>query len=528
MRQTPFRRDRWLVLGLALLVRILAAWPQQQPNYMDAAYYLVGGQQLAQGYGFNDPYVWNYLDAPASLPHPSHLYWMPLPSILVALSQLLFGLNYRAAQLPFVLLSALLPLIAYAVAWRTTQRRRHAWFAALVTMFSPFYLAYWGVPESFAPFAIFGSMALILSSGPDRFSWRRGILAGVCAGLAHLSRADGVLLLMPMLISVEFRIRTPELNVKRSKLRWRAHGTILAGYVLVMAPWFIRNLSVVGAPLPSTGTQMAWVCNYDELFAYGVHLDVNHLLNCGLDQVVAAKLNGLASGGVHLIAEDGLVFLAPVIAIGLWRLRREPVFQSVLMYLGLLFVVMTLVFTFAGDRGGLFHSTSALLPFFYAAAPTGLDAIISWVAGRRRNWRVKTAQVIFTVAGIALTMGLGLVIYRGRVIGSDARDPVWNQADRDLAAIGQWLRDQSGHDPLVVVNNPPSFFYQTGLRSIVIPDGDEAMLLAAARQFGAEWVVLDANRPARLAALYDVSDSEPEFRLAATFGTAHLLKIMPR
>src|SRR5512140_2598180 len=112
------RRDRWIIFALALIVRAIAALPQAQPNYMDAAYYTVGGQRLAQGYGFNDPYIWNYLDQPASLPHPSHLYWMPLPSILVAGSAAILGISYRAAQLPFILLSALLPLITCAVAWQ--------------------------------------------------------------------------------------------------------------------------------------------------------------------------------------------------------------------------------------------------------------------------------------------------------------------------------------------------------------------------------------------------------------------------
>src|SRR5512135_2903505 len=103
MHTSVLRRDTWLVFGLALCLRAFAALPQTQPNYMDAAYYLVGGQRLAQGYGFNDPYVWNYLDQPTALPHPSHLYWMPLPSLLVAISQTILGVNYRAAQLPFVL-----------------------------------------------------------------------------------------------------------------------------------------------------------------------------------------------------------------------------------------------------------------------------------------------------------------------------------------------------------------------------------------------------------------------------------------
>src|SRR5512139_2103738 len=186
MRAFSPRRDIGLIFGLALLVRVLAALLQTQPDYMDAAYYLVGGQRLVQGFGFSDPYVWNYLDRPAALPHPSHLYWMPLPSILVAIGQSIFGVDYRAAQIPFVLLSAALPVLAYLIAQRVSGARRHAWLAALLTIFSPFYAPYWGVPESFAPFAVFGALALYWACAETKW---KGLAAGLCAGLAHLSRA---------------------------------------------------------------------------------------------------------------------------------------------------------------------------------------------------------------------------------------------------------------------------------------------------------------------------------------------------
>jgi hypothetical protein len=519
-------RDVGWVFALALIVRLLAALPQTQPNYMDAAYYLVGGQRLAQGYGFNDPYVWNYLDQPQSLPHPSHLYWMPLPSILVAASQSFLGVNYRAAQAPFVLLAALLPVIAYAAAWQLSGKRRHAWLAALLTIVSAFYLPYWGVPESFTPFAVFGSLALVWSIGDqstgNRSTAVRWLAAGLCTGLAHLSRADGFLLLIPVWLSaVNMTRHAPPAthHARRNTL------LVLIGYLLAMAPWFWRNLGVIGAPLSGAGTQAAWLCNYDELFAYGVRFDVNHLLGCGLDQVLLTRLNGVASGAVHLIAEDGLIFMALPIAIGLWQTRRHALVRSAMIYLGLLFGVMTLVFTFAGDRGGLFHSTGALLPFFYAAAPIGLDSLIGWIAARRRQWQVRSARRVFTLASIGLAIGLSWFVYRGRVIGTDVNNPVWNQADEASIAIGRALADRGEADPIVMVNNPPLFTYQTGLRSIVIPNGDETMLLAAARQFGAQWVVLDANRPAGLAALYAGPDSSPDLKRAAAFGATYLLKI---
>jgi 4-amino-4-deoxy-L-arabinose transferase-like glycosyltransferase len=530
------RRDVWLVFMLALVVRALAALPQTQPNYMDAAYYAVGGQRLAQGEGFTDPYVWNYLDQPQSLPHPSHLYWMPLPSILAALSQSVFGLNYRAAQLPFVLLAALLPVLTFFIAWRISPSRRHAWLAALLTIFSAFYLPYWGVPESFAPFAVFGAAALYWGRPETLLNRKQFLLAGSCAGLAHLSRADGVLLLAVLFLA-QFQItRLENKRIRIFILQPSAFVLLLIGYGLVVLPWFLRNLAVIGTPLSSAGSQALWLCRYDELFAYGVRFDVNHLLDCGFDDVLLAKLNGVASGALHWLAEVGLIFLAPLIVIGLWQRRGAVILRAALLYATLLFLSMTVAFTFAGDRGGLFHSSGALLPYADAAVPIGLEALIGWIAQRRRTWKVSTARSVFSAALVVMAVGLSVFVYRGRVIGLDASRPVWNQPGETDQAIGRWLREQARHeesqsdpageDPIVLVNNPPLFTYYTGLSSIVIPYGNVGDLLAAARQFGARWLVLDVNRPEPLANLYANPSSVPQLRLVAAFDSALLFEIV--
>ncbi len=523
MNLSSLRRDVWLVLGLALVVRVGAALPQTQPNYMDASYYLVGGQRLAQGDGFTDPYVWHYLDRPTALPHPSHLYWMPLPSILVAVSQSILGVNYRAAQIPFVLLAALLPVLAYLSTARISGVRRHAWIAAFLTMFTPFYLPYWGVPESFAPFAVAGALALYWACAESK--WKL-LAAGACVGLAHLSRADGVLLLAPMLL-IQIRVHDP--NERRGVFILHARRSnfilIIAGYLILMLPWFVRNLSVIGTPLSTAGSQTIWMCNYDELFAYGKQFDLAHLLDCG--NVVATRLNGITSGLVHWLAEAGMIFLAPLIVIGLWRERGARLFQAATWYAMLLFAAMTLVFTFAGDRGGLFHSTGALLPFFYAAVPIGLEAFIAGMARRRRTWQAATAQQVFGAAFVVYAIALSCFIYRGRVVGPDWNDPIWNQSDRVYDAIGQWLTDRGELNPIVMVNNPPGFTYQTGLQSIVVPYGEVNDLLNAARQFDAEWLVLDANRPEPLAGLYAAPNSKRQLKLRETFGPVQVYEIVP-
>ena len=52
-----------------------------------------------------------------------------------------------------------------------------------------------------------------------------------------------------------------------------------------------------------------------------------------------------------------------------------------------------------------------------------------------------------------------------------------------------------------------------------------ASILAAARQFGARWIVLDQNRPEPLAGIYAAPDSVPGLKRVAAFGPIYLLKI---
>jgi hypothetical protein len=505
MTQLP-RRDLALVFTLALVARVALALPQAQPGYMDAYYYTVGAQQLAEGRGFTEPFIWNYLDDPQALPRPSHQYWMPLPSILAGLSMRALGVNFRAAQAPFVLLSALLPAIAYAIAWQISARRRHAWAAALFALFSGFFVPVWPLPETFAPFAVFGALSLWAAGRGGRW----GFVAGACAGLAHLTRADGVLLLLPALLLVWARLKTvpgkSDSKVAGRAIVWTA--LILLGYVVVMAPWLIHNWVTTGRLLSIAGTKTLFLTHYDDLYSFGKVLDLPTYLSWGAGNILRSKLDALWANLLTLVAVDGLVFLAPFAVVGFWQRRRDPLNQAVMIYGAALYLAMSLAFTFPGVRGGMFHSGAALLPFIFASAMVGLDAVVAWVAARRASWKAATARRVFTWSLVALAVLVSGAIYASRVRN-------WNQADAVYAAIGERLRNPS--PGIVMVNDPPGYVYHTGQSAIVIPNGDVDTLLAAARRYGATWVVLDANRPAALAGLYDQPSSDSRLILAQTF-----------
>ena len=85
------RRDLLLLLALSLAVRLLTAWLLRQPGYADAYYYAVGARQLSAGQGFDEPFIWNYLDPPPGVSHPGYLYWMPLTAVLGWLGMAVFS-----------------------------------------------------------------------------------------------------------------------------------------------------------------------------------------------------------------------------------------------------------------------------------------------------------------------------------------------------------------------------------------------------------------------------------------------------
>ncbi|MBN1640044.1 MAG: glycosyltransferase family 39 protein [Anaerolineae bacterium] len=497
-------RDLGLVLALALLVRALTALPMRRPGYMDAAYYVDGALSLYHGQGFVDPFIWNYLDSPAGIPAPSHLYWMPLSSILAYLSFLAFGPTYRAAQVPFALLSSLLAPLSYLAAYDLAQDRRQAWGAALLAVFSGFYMVYWVTPDNFAPFALAGALCL-WGLGKARKGGGVGwyVLSGVCAALAHLARADGPLLLLVGVVLCGYDVVTH--RGRRRGLAWR--GLALVGcYLLVMAPWLARNLAATGRLLSTSGIKTLWLTDYDDLYSYGESLTVQSYLAWGWANIARSKLDALWKNLGQVAFAGWMIYLAPLGAVGVWRLRRRAEMTAVWLYGVLLYLTMSLGFTYPGWRGGMFHSLGALLPAMYAAALVGLDACVAWASARRPHWQPAVARRVFGGAAVAFAIVLSTVLYAGRVGGFRGEHP--------YERVAEWMAGRVPRSARVMVNDPPSFYYHARRPCVAIPNGDLETVLQVADRYEVAYLVLDRNNPS-LSALYEAPASDPRLELQA-------------
>ena len=513
----------YLALFLAaILVGCGAAYLEKAPGYMDAEYYYDGGLRLAQGQGFTEPFLWNYLDDPAGIPHPSHTYWMPMASLVAAAGMLVSGqVNFTGARLFFILLAGLIAPLTAHFAFRFSKRVAFAVLAGVLAIFPGYYLAFVTDTETFTLYFVLGSLFMLVAFAEwrwlsGRFAIARPLLLGILAGGMHLSRADGILWLAAALALVgweslsQFRHQVDKPTAQRL---WLAGGkllSLLVGYVLVMGSWYARNITLYGSLFSPGGAKTLWLLNYDQTFSYPAsQLTMLAWAAQGLGSLIGHWWDALVWNLKNALAVQGGVFLFLLILPGLWALRKEKIVRFAMLMWVVTLGMMTFVFPFAGEQGGFLHSGSAIQPVLWAAVPFGLESFVN-LGVRLRHWNAKKSWPVFAVGVAALCVLFTLAIFWSRVVGSDPSQPVWSQSDRQYTAVTRALQDLgAGPEQRVLVNNPPGYNLASGGEALVIPDGDVATLLSVARRYGAIYLVLEPNHVTGLNELYKHPGSIP-------------------
>jgi 4-amino-4-deoxy-L-arabinose transferase-like glycosyltransferase len=429
---------------------------------------------------------------------------MPLTSIIAALPMMVFGQNFFVARLPFIIIASLLPLITYHASLITTRFPRHAITSSFITLFGGFYPIFFATTDSFALYAFIVSLTFIgLHRGVESNQRLWWFFAGIGIGLAHLTRADGILLLIVVILSA---------TVFSQRQFFELFFSFI-GYLTVTTPWFARNITLTGSPLGAGGAATLWLVEYNDLFNYPPNVSLARYLNAGIATILRGKFDVLLINIQTIVAVQCLIFLAPFVLIGLWKLRNHTLYRMVILYAGLLYTVMTFVFSFVGARGGLFHSGAALLPFYVAASLVGLDATIDWIARRRSTWNADRAKKIFSIAMVGLAVMLTLVITVSRL-----KD--WNSVYDQY----QRLQTLTPADAVVISNNPPLVWVAANRSGAMIPNGDEAVLLNVAEQFKARYVLIDGNHVSQLDQLYKGGKGD-RLKLVSEWGEYKLFEV---
>jgi hypothetical protein len=517
LRQPQTRRDLLWITLLTLAVQAFWALRMSHPTYFDAFYYTTNAQRLADGHGLTEEIIWQYLDHPTGLPTPSFTYWMPLPTFIAAAGYAI-GDSFRAAQFPFWLMAGFLPWLSYAIAWRLKKERWIARTAALFTAAGGYYTAYWVQPTTFVLFAWVGGGCLVaLAWAHDTGRARYWFLAGLAAGLSHLARADGVLLAVVAGVVWLLQVRDWRLARERANLQSLMSNLLLlvAGYLLVMAPWFWRTYQLTGQPLSSIGSQTIFLTTYNDLFSYGREFDWRSYLAWGWNNIAQSKLAALSLAAQTFIAVTGITVFTFFFIWAWVRYGRQKGTKRFLRpfswYTFILYGLMVFVFTFPGQRGSLLHSSAALWPWTMALAALGLDVAIDWMAARRATWRPGPAKRLFAPTFVVLVFVVSFAV--------STRQPL----QTDQAAIYRAISQILPADAIVMTGDPPGLYYHTRLRAIVTPNEPPETMLEVARRFNATHLLFDADLPPPLNALYAEEISLPQLQKVQDFGDGYVL-----
>ncbi|GEM_PF-160335 len=576
-----YRRDYIIIWLVSIVVLMAVSVLLAHPGYMDAFYYYHVAENVAQGRGLVEEFVWNYLPPPEAIIHSSNTYWMPLVSLLAASFMAVFGLSFRVAQFSFILLSSLAPVMTATLAWRLTSSRSYAIWSALFTLFGGFYLVHWIDIDSFGVFAICGGIAVFItgeicalykgrhsmtdnllggtlsptvseingahaeegttSSHPlgttspgtragdpgggatgiitalpytgvseAGISHRRSLLlaalVGLLTALAHLSRADGPLLLvafgLALLLTAGWHNTIPVLSVA------------IGAYLLAMTPWLLRNILVVGTPLPPQGASVIFTREYNDLYSYGVNLSLGYLLDHGLWNILVDKASALWKNLV--VFNGGALFLLPFTILGAWSFRKDVRLLPLFVYSALLYLTFSLIFTHPGVRGSMIHSAVVLLPWTSLFAVHGIYTAIAWMAARRRDWKLSQAQLSFTA--IALLFSALMALY---IAFDESRDR--DRIFQHYIELSRWIDANVEVEEPIMLTNPPAYAYISQRPSIATPSNGVEALLAAADRYDVSWLALEFDHAKPLDPLYYGQDAHPRLEVVGGVGSTRIL-----
>ena len=495
--------------GLALVVRALLFGLHPDAAYPDSYYYVDVARSLQAGHGFNIDFIWSFVDVggriPANpiLPIPSNAHWMPLASIVQLPTMWLLGPTSLASAIPFALIGALAAPLTWLIAREIGAGNRVALAAGVAVAIPAAAAIYMAQPDNFSLYQPLGLAAMWLAARGLRGHCGSFALAGLMVGLATLARNDGVLLGAAVGLAFAWdRWRAWHSKGARGpNIPWRYAFACFGLFLVVMAPWYLRQLIVFGSFSPSsTSGRILLIPNYDQMNSVTSDTSLGAFLSQGIGPLLTSRVLGLVSAIQIYSVIACSVVLMPFVVVGAWARRRSIDFGPFFLYAALLFTASALLFAVHVPYGTFLHSAVALVPFSYIAGMEGVVIVVTWIARHRRGWEEERAARLFLVAAV------GIVVLNAGAFAMLVNRS-WDSERANLIAAGQAM-DAAGArtSDLVLSADPGGIEYFTGHGGVVTPEDSLAVIHQVAQDYGVRWLVL--QRSHIVGAMADIIESK--------------------
>jgi hypothetical protein len=492
-------RTPLLLFAYALVVRAILIALYPDPAYPDSYYYVDVARALHAGQGFNIDFIWAFVETggvlPANphLPIPSNAHWLPLASIIQVPFLAVFGTSPVASQIPFAIIGATVAPLTWAIANDAGARRSVAVGAALMTAIPAASTVFMGQPDNFSLYQPLGAAALWMGARALHGDRRAFALGGLLVGFASLARNDGVLIGLSLAI-VFFWDRWRAWRERRAGgdrrpvIGWGQAIACFALFLVVVSPWWARQLAVFGSISPSTSSgRILFIRTITDMNSVTTPATLQSFLGQGIGPLVESRVFGfIAAAGNYIVIVLSFV-LTPFLFIGAWMRRRSIDYRAFFIYAALLFAASGLLFAIHVPLGMFLHSAVALVPHTYILVLEGVIGAVAWVAARRPKWNEAEATRFFLGATVGITIVTG-------VLGTWKVQEEWGKERNDRQQLNTAMdRLGIGMDELVMSGDASGTKYFTGRGGVVTVSDPIDVVGQVGKAYGIRWLVLERD-----------------------------------
>ena len=497
------RREAWLTAGaifaLAAIVRAIAAAQVPFPVPEDTAYYWGVARNVVEGRGLVTDALWSYQLPPLSFPRPAFEIWLPLPTFFAIPFMAVLGTGFHAAQVGSVLVSAVVPVLAWRLAAdladerhlsRARARALAAGAGVVASIYGPLVL-FGALTDSTAPFTVLALAACLLMERVARdprgarITDPRLLGLGLALGLAALTRNEAVWYAAAWaLVAIDVARSMRAAGRPAAFLRLVATPALVA--IVAYVPWALRQWATFGTPLPGQAVTNAFSRTGFDIFAWADRPSFAVWLAQGPAKLLADRVDGLSHNVVTVLLLPAFP-VGPIGIIGLPWILRSRVLRPLLIGSTLTFLVTTFVFPVSTTWGTFLHAAGPIHVLLLISAMAGLDALIAWV-GARRQWRPSSA--VLGPAFLAMLAVPFLLVTISGIAG------VSTGTEKRLADLFRAM-DAAGMP--VTANAPviadfPIWVAEAGrVSTLALPDESPESVLDLARTFGAKLLVVSTG-----------------------------------
>ena len=483
------------LIALAARLVLIVGFPD--PAYPDSFYYVDVARRLAAGQGLSIDVVWIFAEVGGRIPRDpvlpiaSNAHWMPLASLVQVPFIWLLGPTAFASALPFAIIGALAAPLAWLIAREAGAPSVVGIGAGVLTALPALSFVFMAQPDNFSLYQPLVAGSLLLAARGLRGRPRSFALAGLLAGLATLSRNDGVLVLA--VLGAVFgwdRLRTRVAAwgspARPARVPFLAAMGAVALFAAAVGPWYLRQLAVFGTLSPSTVSgKVLFIRDIGEWNSITTPATLDHLLGMGLGPLLLTRVGGLVAAILIFSILIGALVLVPPMLAGAWSRRRDPSFGPFLGYAALLFAFSALVSAVHVPGGTFIHSAVALVPHGYVLGLWGIVVAVGWIARRRSRWNAGRAGRVFVGAAVAFGV---LAAVAGTVTVHDG----WDVKRTRMQAVATALDEASAPaEGRVMSIDASGYRYWTGHPGVVLVNDPLETVEEVARAYDIRWLVLE-------------------------------------